>query len=313
MGVSVFSDRLGELMNEKKFPVQANDHLLIELRNKKERLGYLSAPDIGKIVGASAQAVLNWLNSPSTVPHLKYIHKLSDAFGVSVEWILGQSDVPHAEKKEVYGVFSEYGFSAEAFQVLDRLKEQGENMETLMRGLNAFLAYYTTPYDWLSEVIKDATNDLESEDDEGEKELLRAEIEFDSKREAKIAVPALNSLNSFFDLFSNGMIVQVPIQTVLEEQRRLTEEGKGVRWHKLLMNTIYPAQSDSAALFEVETALRDAKKQLIKKELKRIKKLPKKYTEQKEIVAVSEEFGFLSTQQHALEQLDLFYNSGECD
>ena len=158
---SAFSKRLDKLMSEKEFPVQPNDHILIELQHKKERNGYLSAPDIGKIVGASAQAVLNWLSSPSVVPNMKYIHKLSDAFGVSVEWILGQSDIPHAEKKETFDVFHEYGFSAEAFQVLDRLKEQGENMEVLMQGLNAFLAYYTTPYDWLAEAVEEAINDLQ--------------------------------------------------------------------------------------------------------------------------------------------------------
>ena len=51
---------------------------------------------ISKAVGCSASTVTNWLNG--TAPTGEYLQKISDFFGVSVDYLLGNEEKPVASK-----------------------------------------------------------------------------------------------------------------------------------------------------------------------------------------------------------------------
>ena len=51
---------------------------------------------ISKAVGCSASTVTNWLNG--TAPTGEYLQKISDFFGVSVDYLLGNEEKPAAPK-----------------------------------------------------------------------------------------------------------------------------------------------------------------------------------------------------------------------
>lgn len=314
MNKSAFPDKLNALMNEigELYTPKAKTPLLEEKRNKKLKTGKLSYQDMGDIAGVTSQAVFKWGNPNSpTTPKMEYIQRLSDAYDVSVPWLLGLSDVPNDENERDFSPFKELGFSYKAYENLCQLKKQGEDMKSLMQGLNYILEYGTHPWSWLGEEIEELEKQIELEDDSAEKEDLNRLLQENINQMKTLNIPILEQLNKFFDLYPQGTYVEVPVQVLLELRNSLEKNGvEGTRWSGLFKNTVSPAMTDSAALLTIENTLKERKKHLLKEVLKGRdidKEVDSLFDRSFDEIDESET-GPIATQEYALMLLNNYYN-----
>lgn len=335
-----FAKRLECLMTQKDFPVIPKTETLRQLAEKKQRLGHLSGADIAKIAQVSTASANYWLAN-KTFPQMECLKLLSDAFGVSVEWLLAQTDSRNLEFKTGYGAFEELGFSAKAYENLKRLKDQGRDMKELMDGINQLLEYDTQPHSDLSDEIEEYKKQAAIEDTEDEKEYLLGAADKLDKYVAEIRLPALEYLNDFFDLYPNGVYTHVPLRKVMKlgiidedfvdaaqaaidaaktmhssqssDEEWLVDEYTRAKIQKFsemqrsLFSTISPAQNDGAALFAFENVLKEIKKKLIIKKVEEKSKGTKYFDKEYLPTFSGATYGYHQSQEYALELLCDFY------
>lgn len=342
-----FIDRLWLLRKGKDFFPTGKTDLNISLaafEEKKKKNGSLTQADIAKIAGVSGEAVKLWYNKHSpTTPRTAIVKRLSDAFNVSVEWLLGQTDAPTLEQREGFEPFKKFGFSFEAYQMLCVLHEQGEDMKSLMHGINNILEFSLCPQADLKNLADEFRTEAENEMDlSPEDKALYLKKAEDMERAAKqLSLPALVSLNKFFDLYKSGTYIHAPAKDVvrfrrdleahvdsilrsipktddkevvesfknnLEENLHLIQSGS--KWSKIFSHPASPVYDDSAALFELENTLKEIKKQLVRKEKQRLDALPmsqRTFTDTFESTFPDPLYGYAASHEFAIKQLSDFY------
>lgn len=305
-------ERLQLLMESEKFPPIVCDDFSKQLADKKKNRGYLTPPEFGKAAGVSPTSVKNWLYK-GTVPNMSCLHKLSNTFGVSVEWILGQTETTNLETKVGYAAFEELGFSVAAYENLRILKNQGGNMKNIMSGINHLLEFAVQPHAHMSDLVEEYREQAENEETAEERQYLLDAAEKIGKEAVEISLPILEQLNKFFDLYKNGIYARIPLREVVKFRNQLNECKDNPDlldqipfWH-FFKETISPAQNDSTALFEIENTLKEIKKQLIAQKKTALAKDPmfdKKY----DSTWAGAMYQYGASQEYALELMSEFYN-----
>lgn len=309
MGKSTFAEKLNAFMNEigELYTPKAKTPLLEEKRAKKIKTGKLSYQDIGDIVGVTSQAVFRWGNpNTAATPKMEYIQKLSEAYNVSAPWLLGLSEVPNEENEADYSPFKELGFSYKAYENLCQLKNQGESMESLMQGLNYVLEYGIHPWSWVGDDTQELEKRIAEEDDPKEQERLKECLQSDIERMKTLNIPILSQLNKFFDLYAQGIYMEVPVQRLVALDKCLEENGINGTALYDFFNPTSPAMTDSAALLTVESTLKEIKKQLLKDTLKN-----RDIEKELEFMLDDSTMGPMASQAYALKLLNEYYNPTE--
>ena len=307
-----FSKRLELLMESDQFFPVISDDFTNRLVEKKKRRGYLTAPDIGKITGVSATAVKNWLYT-GAIPKMSCLKSLSTVFGVSVEWLLGQTETTNLETKVGFEAFDEMGFTVTAYENLCALKRQGIDMKQIMSGVNHLLEYSTQPYAHKRDLIEEYREQAENEETNEEKQYLLDAAERISKETVEIHLPILEQLNRFFDLYSDGIYARIPMQQVVALQAQLEnckdnpDAWDQIPFFKYFRDKISPAQNDSTALFELENTLREIKKLLIVQKKEELAKIGPRFNGNYETDWAGVTYGYGASQEYALELMSEFY------
>ena len=141
----LFKSRLLQLINPNKNADPTLTRGVIpnkEIEAKRNEKG-LSMNDVAKMCDVSAQAVANWVNL-GTLPKTDKLNKLSEAFGVSVQWLLGKTDIPIASVELAATAYRDLGISEKTYQALIELKNKGTDMKKFMSGINALFEYPET-------------------------------------------------------------------------------------------------------------------------------------------------------------------------
>lgn len=81
---------------------------------------------ISKTVGCSATTVANWLSG--TAPTGEYLQKLSEMFGVSVDYLLGNEEKPAPESRNGLSIKEQKDIARKLEKMMDELEESGDLM-----------------------------------------------------------------------------------------------------------------------------------------------------------------------------------------
>ena len=250
---TIFRDRLQMLRKKEEKNSYINrgtltDPELAKIRKKRD----LQVIELAKLAGVSRSTMQAWLspNSEETrLPHTNNLQKLSEACGVSVNWLLGEEDVPNAQaKEEDWTVFEKYGISYETFSILKRLREQGEDLSNCLEGFNAL---FSNPNIYCTYENTELTKE-------------------------KYYLSVMDSLKAYFNtqmkVHSFLIAVSKPKLAMLLRQRKILDEpGFGEKW---LQNEWYPNNTmrvylpaiEEGNLGRITNAIREIRKKQIKNE-----------------------------------------------
>lgn len=92
---------------------------VLQLRELRKQKG-LTMKQLGKIVGVGESAISQYENGKRQ-PDYDILNKLADYFGVSVDYLLGRTDVPNPAESPLDGV--EFAFYGEIKDLTDEERE----------------------------------------------------------------------------------------------------------------------------------------------------------------------------------------------
>lgn len=322
--MATFFERVIDLMQKEGklyMPKKGISELIDSKAEKKEKKGKLAYEDVAEIAGVSLQTVYKWKRG--ALPKRDPIEKLSIAFGVKEDWLLGKTDAATDNYRQDFFAFEEFGFSQMAYHNLRRLKNQGEDMHKVMKGLNYLLEHAIFPFELAPEDIEESQEALAREEDADERAFLEACIAEDQKKAKLITLPALDLINKFFSLYPEGERVTVSGRSLAKVRQRIENQGMYAGfWRDLDMKRCRASESDAVALLELEALFHKCKRELLKKELKgrnlkqEIDDMLSKIGEDDvpdEEYEQSSPIPFMSTQEVALDALCEFYDLYDAD
>ncbi len=207
----------------------------------KKGIGYvvderrdITNTELATLCSVSGPAIKTWLDKDNIVPGPRPLLCLSEAFGVSVDWIIGNHDTISSKIESDYDVLGKYGFTADAFQTLAKLQEQGEDMTKVMAGINSLLSYKEEhpkiiPY-------KSKKTYYDYNEDKVKHEVTINSDEPASYDETVLYTPALDTFNTYFNI--NRTLSKVNINN--DVFKEILKRIKQVEKHKQLFGEKSP-------------------------------------------------------------------------
>lgn len=291
--------RVKDRVNEKRKEQSKSD-------KRKDRITdetvELNAYDMGVIADVSHQTVRNWVDNytrETKEVKLSSIIRIARAYNVSVDWLLGLSGAPSKDVELDYKPFEEMGISYAAYETLKDLKEQGTDMNELLKGINLLLTYTVV----------------------GRKPITNDEFDLGTEREyIDITIlPIINALNSYlFSLYKEGGYTRLTTKKFHDivdwasnynpSESAYDEEQEELIFQNLFEKGIKeesPEFSEITLLNVLDHELKKCKGLIIKEELQKVQAKVEKL----DLNKMEKEDAWLPAISVILTHLDKFYNS----
>ena len=293
--VKTLKDRLFDLIrgeHQNRLPDKIQDEL------SNERDGMTLEFFAKNIAGVSRQSLATWLKDDTNV-RLVSLEKIANLYNVTLDWLLGYDDEISKEAQMLFKPFKDLGISLDAYNVLKELKEQGTDMNELLKGINLLLTYTVV----------------------GRKPITNDEFDLGTEREyIDITIlPIINALNSYlFSLYEEGGYTRLttkkfhdivdwasnynPSESAYDEEQEelifLNLFEKGIKEES-------PEFSEITLLNVLDHELKKCKGLIIKEELQKVQAKVEKL----DLNKMEKEDAWLPAISVILTHLDKFYNS----
>lgn len=166
-----------------------------ELASQIENKDILTENDIAILADATYQAVNNWYNK-KYFPKTYNLAVLAKSFNVTMEWLLGTSNIISPAAKQVpieeHKVFKKYGINEDSFYSLYKLRTEDIDLEKYLLSINYILSH-------------------------------------DATKAGKPCLPIVDALNIFFDMYDTGMNLRFSsekLKSILKTLKQKKDNGE---------------------------------------------------------------------------------------